>query len=304
MLQPKSFFIALLLIFFAYILVHVDYGFLQDSLKKLVYLDYLILLFLFGLSYFVKALRNKFLSKKISLLKIVLITIWHNFYLIFLPLRAGELIYIRELKKHNIKVSKSTSNILIMRFADLSSLFILGAVSYAFYIKQPILTVILALLSLVLLLLFFSRWYVYVFRFLKKMFAKTGFDKIAIFLGDLVLDIYVFSFIERLKIFLFSFVIWLATMSPWLYLLNNLFIIPWYAAFAAGSVAVLFTILPINPPGGAGIIQVGWIGGLSMVGLSLQEAAGFSVMAHGLLLLQIIFYFLFSHLIFFTNKNN
>ncbi len=237
----------LVLLVFIYIL-KVKYG--LDSFEKILNVDlkYLITaFFLYYLTYIFRAFRF-FLIIELDFLALFQATSYQTFLNNLIPFRLGELSFPLFLKKYyNFDFGKSTYWLVIMRFFDLFSLFMLGTL---FYFK--------AYRSL--LLLVFSIFIVVAYFVSNKFFGNVKFSSL-------------------LYAYLTTFGVWFVKFVSYFFLwkaLGKNFSL--YNSFATTLGGELSSVLPIHSLGGFGTYESGMLISrsiLSSVNINLLDATFF-----------------------------
>lgn len=286
---------ALFIALFGYVIASLDVGLLREYIANIPLQYWPLFLALFFLTYFFKAYRFRRLHENLTLGILVRITIVHNFFLALLPFRLGELAYVRELKKNNIMVTRSISDIVVVRLFDVMVLALLSGV-LLFYIPSIANTV-----SLLLLIVSIVAVYIFLFqaKWVDKMLSLLG-SKVRLPWG---VEDHVHAVLEhvgrvsdrkKIELFLLSIVIWFFSFLPWVLIAKMLLGIAFPHALVAVLASLIASIIPINPPGGIGVIEGGWLVGLLLVGVPYGEAANFSLFAHAILFVHITLFYVFA----------
>ena len=160
------------IIFFIILLKSFDYGLFYKYFKEIKPIYWLVIFILFFLTYLAKAYRFYKLNNEISFSRLMFVTISHNFFLFLLPLRLGEIAYVKQLKKHGITITKSVIDLIIVRIYDFIILAILFFFLLVFGIQD--LTLSVFSISIVIVLLAFSYYFVFHTRHLYNILTSLS----------------------------------------------------------------------------------------------------------------------------------
>lgn len=282
----------ILLVFFILILKDFDFSEFYTFYNKIPLYFWIIFFFLFIITYFLKGLRFYYLNdKSITPIQFYFISVTHNFFLVMLPFRSGELIYLKKLKDLNIKFSKSTSDLIIVRFYDFLALLFITL----FFLAQYLLLInknVIILLILFIVVFFFALVYkknlqLRYSNLLNKYNSKKNnlIYKFFNFLLEVVQHFDKLSLSKNLKLFFLSIFIWIASFLPWIIIFNFTTELSLSKSLIVIIIALLAIFIPINPPAGIGIVEGGWIAGLMIVGIDYSSSVTLSIFLHLIILL-------------------
>jgi uncharacterized protein (TIRG00374 family) len=243
------------------------------------------------MTYFTRAYRFYQLNREIPFSKLVFVTISHNFFLSLLPLRLGELAYIKQLKKHGIEVTKSVSDLVTVRIYDFVVLAVFFFVLLTLGINNP--TVSSLSIFIITALLLFSYYFIFhtrqLYNFLYFIFGKIKyFHKVKKVILDVFEHSTALSTYSKLRLLLTSFFVWLFSFLPWVFIITVLTQANIKEALVVAIIALIASFVPIHPPGGVGTIEGSWLIGLLLVGVSYGMAVNISLFIHSIFLIQII----------------
>lgn len=291
------------LFLFIYLLKDIDFYLFFNNFKNINIHIWIIVFLLFFLSYLMKSIRLLILNENMNLKNMFLVVVKHNFFLTLLPMKLGELIYLNELKKHKIKLTKSFSDLIIIRLYD-----IILILSISIFFLKDIIN--FSKLNILFLILFYITFIIIIFfsdKITKVLHFKTKYNllkKSLDFIKNSLKIISEVNFKKKIYLFFITFLVWLFSFLPWIFLFSNLFDLNITKYFLILIPTIAITFLPINPPGGVGTIHSGWIIGFLLVNFSYIDAVNYSVFLHATFIIQltIIFYICFLIEKLFTNK--
>ncbi len=280
--------------FFIYIMTKVDFKLFKEMSSKVSPLIWLLIFLLFALLYLFKALRIKILNSEFQVKKTYIITAYHNFFLMLLPLKLGELAYIKKLKEENITVTKSLSDVILFRIYDL---FLVGLFSMAILLFSNVVGKGYSILFLSIFLVACLTFIIYPSLFYKlipsnqksNLLKKTA-TKLKDVIGSNNLPVS-----KKTSLFIYTLFIWLISFSIWVVLLTQITEAELLSAFLASIISTITTFLPINLPANIGLTQGGWMLGFYVANLPLDIGLAFSVFANAV-------YVIYTTLIFFISK--
>jgi len=301
----KILFNLIFIVLFIFLLTKLDLRVLArlKEINLFILLGVIILLFL---SVLLKSIRFKLLNPSTPLLQMLRITVIHNFYLTLLPFRLGELAYMKKLKELNIKFTKSFSDLVICRSLDLIVLGILFDIFiYYYYFKGVYSETMVIVITLIILALSL----VYLFpKIITKPFKRTKLhNSRLIYLKKKIIEILEnfnrISYPKRISLFVFSFLVILASFLPYSLIIISLAKIPFIETIIANTFALLSSILPISPPGGVGLIEGGWVVGFSLFHLDTNLAITLGLILHSVQIVSIIVIYFTFRILFRKHKH-
>lgn len=292
------------ILFFGYILTKINLLQIKDLFNNisigvwsLVFLSYI------GL-YLAKSLRIHLLNPAIPVFETFSISVYHNFYLMLLPFNLGEMAYIKKLHDHNIEVSKSVSDMFLMRSLDAfviaSTLLVTIFLQDSFLISGNIF--LFTFLSTALIIFIFrTEWFLLILKILKK--TKLVFlKKLLFFIEKIVLNLINVSIKKKIVLFLITIVTWMLSASTWIILLKTISDIGLTHILIATLLSVASSTLPISTPGAVGLTQGGWLLGLTVAGETKVFALNFSIIANMTYICSVTLLFIIVNLFFRIKK--
>jgi len=286
-------------LFFIYLLSKVNFVNVLSFFLKLPGRIFFLFICLMFISFLAKTYRIYVLNKNITFLNLLNVSITHNFFLTILPFRLGEITYVTQLKKQKVKVVKSVSDLVVMRLLDfiILGLFFLTSI-FLFSNLASQKTIILAVLFLIMCswIFFFPS---HIWKTIPKFKIK---NKIALKIIRYILRIHVhlvrLSWRKRITLLVFSLIIWVASCTPYIILLHSLTNLTISQATIATLITLISTTLPLNAPGGMGIVEAGWLIGLAIFKIFGTEAINLALFLHAMQILSLTLIFVTSRIFF------
>lgn len=280
---------------FIYFLTKIDLGTLREFSNSIGVITWIALFLSFFALYLVKTMRFKVLNKKISFSRLFCITIIHNFWLNLLPFKLGEIAYIRELQKEAIRIKKSLMDIIIIRIFDIASIAIIVIVFVLSGLFKDIGTmgviVLLILIGLILLVMFHRETAIFISKKIEQILNYFGWNRTTKHIRELRKIFLNISISQKIKIIVTSVLIWVVSLVPWLILIQAAFDISYSQALMSIVFIFVITNLPINTPGGAGVIESAWVIALLSTGIGINQAINFSLLVHAVILIEIFLFY-------------
>tara|TARA_Y100000034_G_C6888497_1_gene408331 strand:+ start:952 stop:1887 length:936 start_codon:yes stop_codon:yes gene_type:complete len=284
-----------LLGFFVYLLNKIDFKIFFTFFETINFQIWILIIILFIFLYFIKSIRFYVLNKNLPLSKLFSISIYHNFFIMLLPFKLGEVIYIKKLKENNIKITKSVGDILVLRAYDLIIImfFIISTILFRKNIFSILNYFELSLIFILTILFIFNTnlFYKLLIKLSKKNNLKS-LNWIVKKLIEILEPIKNIKFKNKIYLLILTLIVWSFSLSIWIILLSLLIEISFLDILIAVLMVTVISFLPINPPIGAGIIEGSWILGLYLVGVSSDFAMAFSIFAHTVYVLTISLIFI------------
>ncbi|MCU0846911.1 MAG: flippase-like domain-containing protein [Spirochaetes bacterium] len=243
---------------------------------------------IYFLSNFFKALRFFLLLRQedMGLVKIYIITSFHNFFNMILPARTGELTFVFYLKKiGGASVSRGLHLLVVTRvfdFITISAVFVCAIILY-YGAGISILMLSLGIFFLVMsiIMLFNLKRFMILFRNIFSAMVSafnlsenTFVKKISLKIDSLAGEFSDFETMRHIPGLAFSSILtWMALYSMFHVAILSLGIEMDFLGSVLGSTGgVLTNVLPINSFGSFGTLEAGWAGGFLLVGMSRQDA--------------------------------
>jgi uncharacterized membrane protein YbhN (UPF0104 family) len=241
--------------------------------------------------YAVKAYRFSILNPNIPFSTMLVAVIYHNFFLGLLPFRLGELAYIKYLREHHVSVSKLVSDIIVVRSFDATVLAVFGVFTIPLVVDIASwlhLAIIAAVCITVVIVIYGSEW------LLEGMIRLLGRGRIRFSVLEHVIRLFqhMQSIGTRKKVALIivSFLVWIVMCAVWIPLVGVLTGLNLSESAVSTLVAMVFSILPLNPPAGIGVIEGGWTAGLMLFDVPVKIAVTTALLLHALAI-AIVFVF-------------
>lgn len=264
---------------------------------------WIIIGFLFFLmAIFFRALRWQLLikSKKVKVVNLIQITIFHSFFGSLLPARSGELSYIYLLKKReNISVAEGIATLLIARIFDLLiiiiSLLITGLILTNIlpgFMKLIFIIAIILIFLIILFLIFLTKICKIFFNFIKKT-KLSKFNLVSLVLNKSEEIIRNLDIIKSFQTYLFCFIIslisWISLYFVNYFLIKGLAIDLNYFEVIFGTTFVQFiTMIPIQGFLNFGTFEAGWTLGFIIIGLNKELTIISGLLIHLLTVLYLL----------------
>lgn len=286
-------------IFFLYVLASVDLAQLVEQITQFTFSFWLFVLLLFLLTYIAKAFRFKILNPDTSLARLTYVTVFHNFFLMLLPFRLGEVSYITQRKSDGVAITKSITDIVIVRLYDvivLSLLFLILILSFPGIAGSTVIILLVLGFSVAGYILVAPRHFRTVVESLIRPIRKWRAKRSIL---EVITQFAIQSYRKRLILLMLSVLVWFFSFAPWVVIFTKILEISATDALIATSISLIASFIPIHPPGGVGTVEAGWIAGFLLVGVSYSEAATTSVFAHAILVVSVS---LFAFLAFISRR--
>lgn len=296
----KYFLVLVFILFFFYLIKEIKFELLNKYFTQIEIYNWILLFLLFVFFYLLKSIRIWFLNKsKINIIKSIYITFIHNFYLTLLPFKLWELIYMKKLQEENIKISKSFSDILIIRLYDIFVIWFFIFLSFILFWYKFNVKIILWLLFILLvayILFFRTDLILKILNYIPKKDKNTQLKKVYEFLTEWFSHINNLVFKKKIILLFLSFLIWIFWFLPWIFLLNLLWF--WISnSIIVVLFAVIITFLPINTPWWVWVINAWWIAWFMFINISYSEAVSLSIFIYSVFIVQLILNYLLIQLL-------
>lgn len=269
-----------------YLIKSVQIDELIVNFKKVELADIIILFFLYAGSQFFKGIRLNLFIKSDVIASTLLSSI-HNFFNHILPFRSGEILLPVLLKKlNNTGMVSGFTSLLVIRAADLISVFIYFLISLFFYtglLKNPY--YIFLLFIVIVSGLFFLIYIIQIIQFVTSYFEKLQILKMKFinrFINKINISLDEYKKIYSKKIsfmnFFITLIIWIISYAFFFYSLISIsYNLPFMHSVLASTGAVVTNFLPINGFGSFGTLEAGWTIGYTNIGMpeSIAIISGF-----------------------------
>jgi len=281
--------------FFIYLVTKINFDVFFTFFEKISFQIWILIFVLFISLYFTKAIRFYILNKNLPISKLFSISIYHNFFIMLLPFKLGEVVYIKKLRENNIRVTKSIGDILILRAYDLIIIMLLVLSTILF--RKNIFSILnyfeLALIfALAILFIFNTNLFYNPLLKLSEKYNLRGLNWIIKKLIEILEPIKNIKVKNKIYLIFLTILVWSFSLSIWIILLSLLIEISFIDVLIAVLVVTIISFLPINPPIGAGIIEGSWIAGLYLIGISSDFSIAFSIFAHAVYVLMVSLIFI------------
>src|SRR3989338_3511540 len=277
-----------LALFFIYILFGVDFSQLLETFELIPLPIWFLAVLLFLLTFVAQALRFYLLNLNFSFIRLFQVTVFHNFFLILLPFRLGEFSYIKQRTDAGVSIAKAAADIVVVRLYDLITLSVLFLILLLRFPGILGASAVLLLITLLILGAYIlglpANFHSNLVYLLKGVKGVSGLKRIIL---SLTAEMSTISLNHRLLLLIISILVWFCSLSPWVIFFSYILNLPVASGLLAVTVSLIASFIPINPPGGVGAVEAGWIAGFLLVGVSYGAAVTASVFAHAILVLGI-----------------
>lgn len=243
------------------------------------------------LSIIFRTQRFRVLSEKpLSFIMMFNVVCLYSFYNKVLPLRTGELSYVFLMKRYNkSSYTENFSALVITRFYDVISAFLILLIAILFVQKDVINPIIVSGFSLLFLflMLFLPRVINSLNKLLCYICQCLGIknEKVMLFRDRILFFADCLTKANTLKTILnlitLSILIWLCIYGTFFILINQLGVNLSYGAVVVGSIFANFSnLLPVSGVGGFGTMEVGWAIGFTLIGLDKKMAVASGIVVN------------------------
>ncbi len=282
-------------IFFFYLLTILDFKVVFGIIRQIPVYIWILIFILFLTLYILKAIRYHFLNPGLKFKDLLIISIYHNFFLMLLPFKMGEVVYIKKLKEKGTNISRSIAALGILRVLDILIILIFAVVINTTnkelgLVISPLLLPVLIILTLCFLLLDIP----FLYKLIPKLhrFKNKYILRLIGYFQEIILCICEVKRSEKIMLITVTVLIWINSILIWVLILNLLLGLNPVTLALCVLIEIVVTALPINTPAAVGITQGGWILGLYLIGVSNKFALNFSVFAHGVYVIMVSIIFL------------
>lgn len=304
--QKKFFFVfhIILITTFFYILSITKYSLLLNYIKKISIIEWFIIFGLFLILSLLRGIRFHFLSG-IRFSWIYIIIVFHNFFRDILPLKERELAYVKKLYDLGYSYDTPVFHIVTIRLYDifLSSFFLLMLLILGFIQSRYQIVLIVIIAGSFLLLTFYSSKLINILGFFISPYIRHTSRKVSTGISLIQKEYQNIKIKDKIFLSLFSTVNALLSLFIWTFILHlifpNLGMIP---SVVASFFFKFLRIVPVYPFAGLGIFELLWFIALYSTELSFDEISAFSLLAHGIFLVQTSILYFFANLIEFRKK--
>jgi uncharacterized membrane protein YbhN (UPF0104 family) len=279
-------------LFFVWLVSFIDISTLASALNALPAwaIAYVFIAQLFF--YAVKAWRFSILNPDIPFSTMLVAVIYHNFFLGLLPFRLGELAYVKYLREHHVAASKLVSDIIVVRSFDVAVLVVLGVLMMPLVMDiGPWLHVVIVTAVTIMagIVTSGSEW------LLEGMIRLLGRGRRRFPILEHVISLlqHMHSIGTRKKVSLIvvSSLVWVVSCAVWIPLVGVLTGLNLSESTVSTLVAIVFALLPLNPPAGIGVVEGGWTAGLMLFDVPASIAITTGLLLHALAITVVIVLF-------------
>ena len=276
---------------FIWLLSFVDFSTLVAELSVLpVWIVVYVFITLFFL-YAAKAYRFRILNPNMPFNTMLVAVIYQNFFLGLLPMRLGELAYVKYLREHHISISKLVSDIIVVRVFDVMVIVVFGVftiplvIDIAFWLHMVILLAVSVTLGIIISR---SDWLLGgVIRLLdmgKKRFS------VIVHLIKLFQHMQSIDIRNRITLIITSFVVWAIACVVWIPVVEVLTGLNLPEIIMSSLVAWVISLLPVSPAAGIGVVEGGWTAGLMLFDVPINTAVLTALLSHILAIAAVCFF--------------
>jgi len=261
--------ILIFVVFLVFIQQYIGWESVFLQLEKLSLTTLSLIFIILSLSYITRALRIYFFfnsSYPDSFTTYLKISIYHNFFNNFLPMRAGEISYPILLKKNlGISLRKSTKSLIWFRALDLCSLVALVIFILNTYIYQPGIFYLFSILIFILpIILFYSV----------KYYSTSNYTGNNVFLKavNFIITSIPTSKTDLISSWVFTQITWVLKLSVFTFFISFTLQIDLTSSLLATISSEFTSILPIHSFAGFGTYEAGIIAVLAPQNIANTKA--------------------------------